>query len=161
MIYKIIGSAAILLSALILAVRSSSAMREGIEQTEAFILLVRRVREEIACFRTPREEILASHESEVLSRAGLDLAHSGGDLYTALLTARPSLYLDQRSFAALAEFSRAFGRGYTEEELRRCDLCLSRLEETLREGRRSLPGAQKLLRTLSVGGALAVIILLL
>ena len=161
MFYKIVGSLAILLSAVILASRSSAAMREGLRQTEAFIFLVRRVREEIACFRTPREEILAHHESEVLARAGVDLAHSEGDLYRALLAARPALYLDARAFSALTEFSRGLGHGYTEEELARCDLCLARLEEAEREGRRALPGAQKLLRTLSLGGALAVIILLL
>ena len=161
MVYKMIGSLALLASAALLGARSASAMREGVEQTEAFIRLVRRVREEIACFRTPRDEILLAFESEVLARAGLDLATSGGDLYAALLSAREALYLDARAFSALSEFASGLGSAYTEEELARCDLCLLRLEEALAEGRRALPGRQRLLRTLSLGGALAVIILLL
>ena len=160
MIYKIIGSLAVLVSAAMLAARTSSAMREGVAQTEAFILLVRRVREEISCFRTPRERILAAHSSEVLLRAGIDLSGTGGDLYAALLAARPRLYIEGEAYRALLAFSSRLGEGYAEEELARCDLCLFALDRSLEEGRLRLPRAAKLSRTLALGSALAVIILL-
>ncbi len=161
MLYKLVGALSVFAAALLLSLRGVYAMREEEAQTEAFMLLVRRVREEIACFGTPREKILAAHTSPVLLRAGLDLREARGDLYAALNKARPALYLDAYAFSALLEFSSGLGRGYTEQELSRCDLCLARLEESLSALRLRLPSSAKLFRTLSVGSALGVIILLL
>ena len=161
MMIKLLGSLAVLGIAAILAVRGASVFRERIAQLEGFVLLVRRIREQIACFRTPQEQILAGFDDPALGRAGfLEVATREG-MAAALSAVRDRLYLDESELAALSEFASGLGGGYAEEELVRCDLCLSRLTLALDARREALPKAARLYRTLVLSGALAIIIVLI
>lgn len=158
---KLIGSVVLLGMAFLLAFRGGSAFRERILQLEGFILLLRHIREEIAVFRTPTQEILSGFYEPALERAGFLPAARSAGMAAALSAARDRLYLEGEELSALTEFSAGFGRGFVEEELARCDLCLLRLGEALASRREALPRVAKLYRTLLFGGAATIIIVLL
>ena len=158
---QLVGSLAVLTMALILSLRAAGVLRERLAQLEGFILLLRHIREQIAVFRTPTREILSGFQNEALRRAGFLAAAEERGFAAALYAVRDRLYLDECEEAALSEFAHGLGGGYTEEELARCDLCLGRLTAAAEERRAALPRLARLYRTLMVGGALAVIILLL
>lgn len=161
MTVKLFGALVILVLSAILILRGASVFRERIAELEGFLLLVRHIREQVACFRTPANEILASFHNEALARAGLLPLAPGTDLSAALSAACDRLYLDPDELAILREFADGFGRGYVTEELARCDLAVSRLEAAIGRRREALPRSCKLFRTLVMSGALAVIIVLL
>ena len=161
MTVKLFGAIVILTLSAALVLRGASVFRERIAELEGFLLLIRHIRDEVSCFRTPAHEILSSFHHEALSRAGLLPIGGGTDLSAALAAARDRLYLDPEELAVLQEFCDGFGRGYVAEELARCDLATARLAAALEKRREALPKSCKLLRTLVMSGALAVIIVLL
>lgn len=161
MICKLIGSLAVLGAAAVFVLRGGAAMRERIAQLEEFILLLRHIREEIACFRTPTPEILAGFHGSALERIGFLQAAKEGDLRTALQATAHRLYLDGEELAVLHEFAAGLGRGYVSEELARCELAISRLTAALSARREALPRTARLFRTLVISGACAVILVLI
>lgn len=161
MTVKLFGAIVILILSAALVLRGVSVFRERVAELEGFLLLLRHIRDEISCFRTPAHEILSSFHNEALERAGLLPLAPGTDLASALASARDRLYLDSDELAILSEFCDGFGRGYVTEELARCDLATSRLTDAIARRREALPKTCKLFRTLVMSGALAVIIVLL
>lgn len=161
MTVKLFGAIVILVLSSAVVLRGAAVFRERIAELEGFLLLFRHIREQIACFRTPAHEILASFRNEALSRAGFLPLDKDRDLAAALAAARDRLYLDPDELAVLSEFCEGFGRGYVTEELARCDLATARLTDAIAKRREALPKTCKLFRTLVMSGALAVIIVLL
>lgn len=161
MTVKLLGSLAMLGIAAVLAARGVAVFRERLLQLEGFVLLLRSIREQIACFRTPTREILAAFQNPALERAGFLAAAKRDGMAAALEESRERLYLDGEELGPLREFSAGLGGGYADEEVARCELCLARLTEAVARRREALPKAAKLYRTLVLGGALAVIIVLI
>lgn len=161
MTLKLIGSFSIFLVAVAVAVRGGAVMRERVAQLEGFLLLLRHIRDEIACFRTPAPEILRGFREAALERAGFREAVACGDMAAALLAVRERLYLDDGEWQALTEFAAGLGHGYVSEELSRCELAISRLSAALAARREALPRTGRLFRTLLFCGTFAVILVLL
>ena len=152
------GAIGVLCLAAYLSFSGGRVFRERLLQMDGLLLLLRHIRERIACFHTPRGEILESFQNPALSRAGFLAAARGGDLAAALAASLDRLYLDEGESAILTEFASGFGAGFAEEELARCDLAIARLEAAITARREALPRTAKLYRTVVVCSALAVII---
>jgi stage III sporulation protein AB len=158
---RLLGAAAILFIGILLGRRGSAAFFEHIRQLEGFLLLLRHVRERIACFHTPKKQIFPSFRNAALERAGVLSGLAEGDLTAALLEARGALYLDEGEMAILLELSEGLGQGYLAEELSRCDLAVCRLEAALAAAREATPRKARIVRTVSVSGALALVLVFL
>ena len=158
---RLIGAAALFALGILLGMRGSAAAGEHIRQLEGFLLLVRHIRERIACFHTPKDRIFPSFRHEALLRVGFlgEVCRVG--LSGALSACRSALYLDEGEMAILEEFAAGLGQGYLSEELARCDLAAARLEACLAAAREGLPRTARLYRTVAVSFSLAVILVLL
>lgn len=152
------GAVSVLSLAVYLSLVGGRVFRERLLQLDGFLLLLRHIRERIACFHTPMGEILESYENPALMRCGFLEAARGGDLSAALAATADRLYLDEGECAILREFASGLGAGFAEEELARCDLAILRLEAALAARREALPRTAKLYRTVVMCFALAVII---
>lgn len=155
------GAFGVLCLSVYLALCGGRVFRERLLQMDGFLLLLRHIRERIACFRAPKGEILESFQNPALSRAGFLTAVGSGDLSAALSASQDRLYLDEGESAILSEFAAGFGTGFVDEELARCDLAIARLEAAIATRREALPRTAKLYRTVVMCSALAVIIVLI
>ena len=155
---QFLGAISVLSLACYLTLCGGRVFRERLLQLDGFLLLLRHIRGEIACFRTPKDEILGRFRNAALARAGFLDAAVGGELSSALDACRARLYLDEGESAILSEFAKGFGTGFASEELARCDLGIARLETAIAARREALPRTAKLYRTVVMCSALAVII---
>lgn len=153
------GAVSVLCLSLYLSLCGTRVFRERLAQLDGLLLLLRHIRERIACFHTPKGEILESFQNPALARAGLLAALGGGDLAAALTATGDRLYLDESEAAILAEFAEGFGTGFAREELARCDLAISRLEGAIAARREATPRAAKLYRTVVMCTAMAIVII--
>ena len=153
------GAFGVLCLSVYLAACGGRVFRERLLQLDGFLLLLRHIRERIACFQTPKSEIFGSFQNAALLRAGFLTALRGGDLSAALSATQARLYLDEGESAILSEFAEGFGTGFAKEELARCDLAIARLEHAIATRREALPRTAKLYRTVVMCSALAVIII--
>ena len=158
---QLFGAFFVLCLSAYLAFGGSRVFRERLLQMDGFLLLLRHIRERIACFRTPKGEILESFQNPALLRAGFLSALDGGDLASALAASHDRLYLDEGELAILSEFADGLGGGFADEEILRCDLAISRLESAIAARREATPRIAKLYRTVVLCSALAVVIVLI
>lgn len=152
------GAFGVLCLSAYLALCGGRVFHERLLQMDGLLQLLRHIRERIACFRTPKGEILESFQNPALARAGFLRALEGGDLAAALSASEQRLYLDEGERAILSEFAAGLGTGFAEEELARCDLAIARLEQAIALRREALPRTAKLYRTMVMCSALAIII---
>ena len=68
---------------------------------------------------------------------------------------------DKEARRIISEFCSDFGRNYREEELKRCDFCITALEKCRERLTGEVPNKKKLNLTLCLSSALALIILLI
>ena len=153
------GAFSVLCLSVYLAFYGSRVFHERLLQMDGFLQLLRHIRERIACFHTPKGEILESFQNPALARAGLLSALGGGDLAAALSATEGRLYLDEGERAILSEFAEGLGTGFAREELMRCDLAISRLEHAIAVRREALPRTSKLYRTMVMCSGMAIIII--
>ena len=156
---KLIGAGLILAAALALAHMLAAAERASLAQTEAYHTLLRRVRQQIACYSRPFGEICRRLESDLLAACGLDGRSPGDDLSALLDTA--ALCLPPDAERVVRAFAEELGRGYLAEQLAVCDTAVAELDSIAAAARRRLPEQLRLIRCACLCGGLAVILLLL
>lgn len=158
---QLIGAAGLISLALYLAVALSKMEMRRVRQMEGLLLLVRHIRGEIACFRTPVADIYASFQNEALAECGFLAALRERGFYSALMAGRETLYLGGEELAILTAFAEGVGRSYSAEQIALCDYTLRELEKALARRREEAPKRTRVLRTLSLVGGLMLVILLL
>lgn len=128
-------------------------------QTEGFEELVRYLRSEIDAFSMPIPAALGRCPPEILEKCGYRNASACPTSLCELLSATSEESGETRKI--MARFCAELGRGYKQEQLVLCDATLDELRAHRSRLACELPAKQRLGGTLSVCGALALVILLI
>ena len=127
-----------------------------LDSAEAAVSLLRFVKNEVECFSLPVSDIMRKCPRELLSAFGyrepsadsLEAFVSGADIS------------DRETERILREFSSEFGKCYREEQVKRCEHYISRLEGRRLELNGQLPAKKRISSTLFLSGSCALAILL-
>lgn len=157
---RIFGAAILLISAVICGRAYEKYASRSLFELEELMRALRYIKSRISTFLSPRSELLSGFRSDILARSGfLRRVHEGEELSTAF--ASSSLSIPKAARAALTAFFSELGRGYRTEELSRADSAISECEAILLREREQLPKDVKIVKTLLLSGALALVILML
>lgn len=134
----------------------ASAEKKKIEQTEAFIALVKYIKNQIDCYSMPMEKILHSCP-ELLLRLGIEKEISS----LSELLSECEIVCGEDCKKILYTFSESFGKGYREHQVKRCDAAVTELEEIKKRLGTEYPSKKKTAAALcfAVGGALLIALL--
>ncbi|MFA5561730.1 MAG: stage III sporulation protein AB [Eubacteriales bacterium] len=161
MLLKSFGVIVLLGMTLYLCISFSVFERRRMAQSEGFLLLVRHIKAQIACFRLPLGEIFHTFAHAELERCGfLPTLREGRDFAAALQAAAPAIWLSAEESGLLRAFAGELGRSYREEQVACCEYYAGELEQAYAQRRRDHPTRAKLYRSLFVTGALMLIIIL-
>ena len=159
---KTLGVILLLSGSLYLCFSFSAFERRRVLQCEGFLLLLRHIRAQIACFRMPHDRIWESYSSAELARCGfLDALREKGDFTQALLAVRSQIWLSREELDLLLAFGGELGRSYFEDQVSCCDYYIGELEQAYAERRSEQPKRVKLYRSLFLTGSLMLVIILL
>ena len=156
--YRIVGALLLGLSGFACAYTMNSSADISFKQLEGLIAFMRFIRIQIECFSLPASEIICRCDRELLTECGY-----GGDgaiKNFEELFDRISIK-DEIVRKLMRDFSKGFGKGYREEQLKECDYYIDRLCEQRERVARDLPKRKKVNSTLCISSALALIILLI
>lgn len=158
---RLFGAALIFAVSAALAAVFSRAETVRVRQYEGMLLLLRKIRTEIACFRTPTAAIYARFENDALAAAGFLPVLRQRGFSAALDDAGERLLLDGEDMRTLGAFAAGLGRSYPAEEIARCDRAIAELSAAYDRRRREAPGrARAALSLWLCGGAMLVLLFL-
>ena len=155
--YTVVGAVIVAACGLESARRLNGEAEESINMIEAYLSLLRYVRAQIDCYALPIGDIFEKCDNERLFACGwIDNAKPRGfdELFLC------SNINDKAARDIISEFCSDFGQNYREEQLKRCDFCISALESRREEMLARLSDKKKLNFALCLSASLAVIILL-
>ena len=162
MLVKTMGIIILLCGSLYLCVSFSLFERRRLEQCEGFLLLIRHVKAQIACFHMPLSRIWQTFSSRELERCGfLSALRESGDFEAALDACRGRIWLSEDELGLLRAFAGELGRSYLEEQMACCDYYIGELERAYAQRRTARPARTRLFRSLFLTGGLMLVILLL
>lgn len=163
-LYKIIGSASIFLSAMIFAIQSQQYEKMKIKQAEAFIILIKFIKKQIDCFCLPIYEIISKSDQTVLKNCGFkycDINNMPIDSSFEWILNNCWLYIDQEAIELIKKFSSELGKSYREDQLKSCDYYASELMEYKNRLISDLPKKRKIKTALCVCSSLSFILLMI
>ena len=157
-IFRIVGAILVAVSGFLGAYILNSRAKSAIAQIDGLIMLVRHIKNEIECFCVPIPTAFARCSCEIYERCGLrgEGAPTDADSFFAACAITDSQAKEQ-----MRRFWGSLGRGYRDEQVSLCDLCVSALEARRRELVSQLPSKIKVNSSLCVCSSLLVVILLL
>ena len=157
-LYTIVGALILLWSALDGAVRLNRNTDRNISLIDGYVALIRFARTQIDCYALPADEIFKRCDRELLSGCG----YTNDEPPTEFVVFFDKLNISDRTARRIvSEFCSDFGKHYRDEQLKRCDACISMLEEYRDKLRGEAKDTKKLNYTLCLSGAVALIILLI
>lgn len=142
-----------------LGFRRREALR--IRQTEEFLLLLRRVKREVACFSRPLPDICRRADLPALDAAGFFDALAKNDPATAFRLTSPALSLPADAAEALDAFFSGAGSSLKSEELAACEYTVGRLSQILEREKKDGAARVRLRSTLTLTGGLLFLLLVL
>lgn len=151
---KFLGGGLILLCGLFFPRLAERERHAEAVQTEHLIALIRFIRSNIEFYRIPVTEILAKCDKKLLDSFG------GGRGNLATLMAETE-WFDESVGKIARDFAAKLGKGYFAEQLRICDYTLTLLEDLMKRKATGEEKRRKTERVLWLGGAAAVVILLI
>ena len=160
LLIKLTGATLALLAGGYGAVLLNRRARLTVDRCDAWISLLRLVKNQIDCFSLPVPEILARCDATLLSRVGWEGTAPPED-FAALAAALPGAGLSEEAERVARFFSEEIGKGYRAEQLRTCDygiglFCAER-DRLLSE----LPRREKRNLTLCLSAAAGTVVVLL
>lgn len=157
---KLLGSAIIVICSYTFGKILCMRERSALAQSEAFLRLIRHIRLQIFCFKTPVSEIISAYKDDELLALGFtDLFRESFN--EALENCGHRLFVDNETLEILKAFGRELGAGYKDEQVACCDYYTAKLEEHISALNKDLPGRERMLCTCAlVFGAFAIIILI-
>lgn len=157
---RFVGALLLILLLLYLCLLHSRAEERRVRECEGFLLLVRHIRTQIACFRTPLPEAIASFENTALEAAGVLPAARKSGLSLALIHCRACLSLDGESWKTLTAFADGVGSGFFGEAIALCDYTTQELAGVLKRRQSEAPGRTRVGHSLVICGGLMLLLLL-
>ncbi len=133
--------------------------KERIQSCEGMLCLVRTIRQNIAFFRIPLDEIYKRFSYPALqSGSFLSFLHQKG-LKSAYLEEKERFGYDIFTENRFITFADTIGKIPLEEQLMSCDMLCELLEENLREAKSNYPSQKKLYHVLGISLGIAIVIL--
>lgn len=158
---RLLGAGLILAASVLLAAALSRSETVRVRQYEGMLRLLRAIREEIACFRTPTAAIYARFENDALAAAGFLPVLRERGFSAALTAAGERLLFDAEDARTLSAFAAGLGQHYPAEEIALCDRTIAELSASYDRKRREAPGRARAARSLVLcGGAMLVLLFL-
>ena len=145
----------------VLPLRLRRRANERVRQTAEFLLLLQKIRREIACFTLPLSEICRSADLPELKKAGFLDALDAGDPLIAFRYAAPRLSLSADAVSLLDGFFAGAGAPKKEEELSACDRMIAELDGILAREKRDGAAGVRLRSTLILTGGLLFLLLVI
>lgn len=137
--------------------RLNRSAESNVSGVGAYLSFLRYVRSQIDCYALPICEIFERCSRELLFSCGWRCEEAPKSFEELFSCARIT---DKEAKNIISEFCSDFGRNYREEELKRCDFCITALEKCRERLAAEVPNKKKLNLTLCLSSALAIIILL-
>ena len=152
---KLVGSALIVMASAGVVSYVISGEKKKIEEVDAFIALIKYVRNQIDCFSMPIEKILASCP-ELVSKIGV----SEKTTSISGLVSKCDISC-QECKKIINAFSLSLGKGYREQEIRLCEKVIGELENIKKGLECSYPSRKRttVALCLAIGGALLIALL--
>lgn len=153
---RIIGGCALLISCALTSSYIISVEKNKIEQIEAIIALIKRIRDRIDCYAMPVEKILNS-AGDILLSLGIEKNITD---FTQLLS-ECEIVCGEDCKKILNTFADTLGKGYREQQVKLCDTTISALEDIKRKLVSAYPSKKKTTIALcfAFGGALLIALL--
>lgn len=158
MAFRVVGASLLSICGILFAAHLNRRAERRLREVEGWIALLRFVKSQVECFSLPMGEILLRCDASVLHECGC-VATVAPKSFSAMIEA--SSFYDAECERLAHAFAEEFGRGYREEVMRGCDYYLAQLTSHKEMLSKKLPAQKKLNATLSICGALALVLLLL
>lgn len=124
--YKIIGSVSIILSALVMYSEIQRYEKLKLKQINSYILLIEYIKNQIECFLLPIDVIIHNCNKDVIKSCGINTDYTKAKNLEELIMSA-DFYCDTECVELIEQFSKDFGQGYMQEQLRSCDYYRSEL----------------------------------
>lgn len=158
---RIGGAALLLASSFFLAAEAAAGERRRLRHYEGLLAFVRFVRAQVEGARRPMPQICAAFYHKELAECGfLPLLQRQG-LAVALQEGEGLLGLEAEELRPLFAFAATLGKGEAEGEVQLCIRTEAELERGLLRRREEAPRRTRVSQTLSISGALMLLLLLL
>ena len=119
-IYKLVGSGSIIISALVLYLEMQKFEKRKISQINAYILLIEYIKNQIECFLLPIDTIIHNCSNDIIKNCEIKVDHTKADNLQELINSA-EFYCNAESIDLIKQFAKDFGQGYIQEQLRSCD----------------------------------------
>lgn len=127
LIYRMLGGVCLVSSGLwVYFIRDKFQKRKCI-QLDAYINLLKYIKNQVECYMKPIDSILSSCSCELLSLCGISSLGSMSSLEQML--ENTSFYIDDDAIDVLYRFSKDYGKGYLDEQIKSCEKYTKELEE--------------------------------
>lgn len=159
-IYKTIGSASVIISALMMYYELQKYERMKLKQINSFILLIEYIKNQIECYLLPIDIIIRNCDTKLLNACAIDKNYKEANKLEDLI-AMTTFYCDEQSVELIKQFARDFGQGYIGEQLRLCDYYRGELMKQRDKAREKGAKEQKVRLALCLCASFSLILLLI
>ena len=125
-LYKIIGSVAIVIAALTLYLEMQHFEKLKIKQINSFIMFIEYIKNQIECFLLPIDVIISACDEDLIKSCGINIDYKKAKKIDDLLE-HTDFYCNSDCIELMKQFSNNFGQGYLQEQIRLCDYYRSEL----------------------------------
>lgn len=157
LLMKTAGALFLFVSAVLMSRRYAETERGRVRNLESLMEFVRHVRTQIDCFLLPIDQITREYKPRETSELTAILQKFS--FPESIDKLRPHLH--QEEYGILETFANSLGRGYRDEQLKLCTLCLEGLEEICTRQKKDIQSKIKMVRSFCLLGSLMIILLFL
>lgn len=158
-ILKLVGSASVVISALMVYLESQKYEKRRSEQINAYIALLEYIKKQIECFLLPIDSILDSCERGILK--GCIGGDTDGVRDLDELLSVSSFCIDDDAVGHISAFVRDFGSYYRDGQIRSCELCIKELTDISKRMRVESDKNKKVILTLCICASFSIILMLI
>ena len=154
---KLTGAAMLISGGVLMSMVLNRRCSAAVKLCESWVSFVRYVKNQVECFSLPFDEILM-RRVDLLRECGLygtDIPKTPNELLSC------GIQGDKRTVELVRGLISDFGKYYRDEQVKRCEICLTMLEEHAEKMREELKSKKKLNTTLVMSACIALAILLL
>lgn len=159
-LYKIIGSASIMLSALVIYIEMQRYESIKIKQINSFVLLIEYIKNQIECFLLPIDMIIRNCDESLIRACGIKEEYRQAKNLEQLVLLI-DFYCDDECIELIKQFSSDFGQGYAKEQLRSCDYYKNELIKQRDKLKEKSVKEKKLKLVLCISASFSLILLLI
>ena len=159
-LYKIVGSGSIIVSALIVYLEIQKYEKLKIKQVDSYISFIEYIKNQIECFLLPIDVIIHNCNEDIIKACGIKADYKKAEKLDDLLQTAV-FYCDEDCINLIKQFSSDFGQGYMKAQLHSCDYYRAELIKQRDKLKEKSTKDKKLRFTLCLCSAFSLIILLI